>query len=86
MGGRGEKRAVEGNTGKPPIDPVYSIVYCFQGILEQCWHKACSNSRPITDLTKELIQKRKLTRDTAWLTKNLRLDNPGTEAKANKNG
>ena len=45
---------------------------------DQYGHKAYENNQIITNLTKGPLHKMELIPDTAWVTKNQRLDSPGT--------
>lgn len=54
-------------------------------MLGQWWHKFCGkNLPPISDLTYSLLHKMEPTDDTTCMTKNQRLDIPGTWDKLNE--
>lgn len=52
------------------------MVYWLQDMLVQCRQKACKNTQPISDFIEGLLQEMKSIPNTAWLTKNMTLDNP----------
>jgi hypothetical protein len=60
------------------MNPLSATMYYLQDMLVQWWHKAYGSNQQISDLTQGPLHKIKYTLNTSWVTKNLRLDTPGT--------